>query len=211
LKPIRSSLLLLLAVVVFAPLAGCGADPDPDSQQVLDTALSRQSLLAPPVGPAGIEVASLGFEDAVLKTQRLKIDAGTNRTVREALAGSAGGAERGLAGLIDDLATGGSTELDGVEVESVTGVIDVTGLIDRIRPLAESPGARGSADIPGLGELDQLEQSLVAADFELFADPDDGSLERFDLILSLDDPGNSLPPSRIRFSLTDAQPGGGTP
>lgn len=215
-KPIRSSLLVLCTVAVLVPLPGCGAGSDPDPQQLLDTALSRKSLLAAPVGPAEVEVASLGFEDAVLKRQLLKIDADTNRTVREALAGSTAGgtgdgAERGLAGLIDDLSTGNETEVDGVKVESVTGSIDVAGLIDRIRPLAESPGARDSADIPGIGELDQLEKSLVAADFELFANTGDGSLERFDLILSLDDPDNALPPSRIRFSLTDAQPDGGSP
>ncbi len=201
-------------------LFGCGSGSDPDPQQVLDTALSRQSLLTPPAGPAEVEVASLGFGDAVLDRRLLRIDAATNRTVREALAGSAGsGTEggpggaggRGLAVVIGDLSAGDSTELNGVEVDSVTGSIDVSGLIDRIRPLAEDPGARGSADIPGIGELDQLEQSLVAADFQLFARADDGALERFDLILSLDDPGNSLPPSRIRFSLTDGPPNSGSP
>jgi hypothetical protein len=203
LKPIRSSLLVLLAVAVLLPLPACGGGSDPDPQQVLDTALSRQSLLAPPVAQAEVEVASLGFEDAVLKRQVLRISAETNRTIREALAGSSGGADGGLAELIGDLDSG--------DPDEVTGTIDVPGLIDRIRPLAESPGASGSADIPGLGELDQLEQSLVAADFELFANPDDGSLERFDLILSLDDPENALPPSRIRFSLTEAKPDGSPP
>lgn len=207
---------MLLAAAFIVSLSGCGSGSDPDPQQVLDTALSRQSLLAPPVATAEVEVASLGFEDAVLDRRLLAIDADTNRIVREALAGSAtgNGGERddpGLAGLIDDLATGSATELDGVEVDSVTGSIDVTGLIGRIRPLAESPGARGSADIPGVGELDQLEQSLVAAGFELFSNTGDGSLERFDLILSLDDPENALPPSRIRFSLTDTEPNGTTP
>lgn len=226
LKPIWSSLLVLLAVAILLPLSGCGGEPEADPQQVLDTALNRESLLALPVAPAEVEVASLGFNDAVLDSRRLAISAGTNRTIREALAGSAGegvgagegtdegaggDAEQGLAGLIDGLATGEAAELDGEQVDSVTGSIDVDGLIESVRPLAEEPGDEGSAEIPGVGELDRLQQTLVAAEFELFAAGDDGSLERFDLILSFDVPDNALPPSRIRFSLTDAPPGAGTP
>jgi len=228
LKPIRSSLLVLLAVAILLPLPGCGGESESDPQQVLDTALNRESLLGTPVAPAEVEVASLGFNDAVLDSRRLAISAETNRTIREALAGSAsgeagkgpdegegaeagGGPEQGLAGLIDGLGAGEATVLDGAEVESVTGSIDVDGLIESVRPLAEGPGGEGSAEIPGVGELDRLQQTLVAAEFELFAAGNDGSLERFDLILSFDDPGNALPPSRIRFSLTDTSPGAGTP
>jgi hypothetical protein len=140
----------------------------------------------------------------VLGRQILKVDRQTNVAVLEALAGSNQGDEDlGLATVIEDLSSEEPIELDGVEVERVSGSIDVEGLIDQIRPLAEIEDRGGaSEEIPGVGELDQLEQSLVAADFELFANEADGSMERFDLILSLDDPGNSLPPSRIRFSLT---------
>ena len=203
-KPIRSSLLSLVAVAILLPLPGCGGGTDTDPQQVLDTALSRESLLAPPVGAAEVEVASLGFEDAVLDRQILTVDRETNVAVLEALAGSnQGGEDLGLATVIEDLSAEEPTELDGVEVERVSGSIDVEGLIEQIRPLSESQeGGEASDEIPGVGQLNQLEQSLVAADFELFANESDGSLERFDLILSLDDPGNSLPPSRIRFSLT---------
>jgi len=208
LKPIRSSLLPLVAVAIFLSLSGCGGDTDTDPQQVLDTALSRDSLLAPPVGTAEVEVASLGFEDAVLGRQIIKVDRETNVAVLEALAGSNQGDEDlGLATVIEDLSAGEPTQLDGVEVERVSGSIDVEGLIDQIRPLAEiEDGGGESEEIPGVGELDQLEQSLVAADFELFASEADGSMERFDLILAFDDPGNSLPPSRIRFSLTASGP-----
>jgi hypothetical protein len=202
LKPIRSSLLLLLAAVAFLPLAGCGGGSDPDPQQLLDTALSRQALLRPEPGPADVEVASLGFEDAVLDRRILRIDAGTNRTIREALAGAAGG-EGGLSDLLGGLAYAGEGEVDGVPVEKVTGSIDVDGLVEAVRPLASSTGDPGSGEVPGLGDLEQLSQSLVAAGFELSASSDDGRMQRFDLILSLDDPGNSLPPSRIRFALAD--------
>jgi hypothetical protein len=153
-----------------------------------------------------VEVASLGFGDAVLDRQILRIDRETNVAVLEALAVSTEGEEdAGLATVIGRLSAEDPTELGGVDVERVSGAIDVDGLIDQIRPLAESQdGVEGSDEIPGVGELDQLEQSLVSANFEVFADAGDGSLERFDLILALDDPGNSLPPSRIRFSLTPA-------
>ncbi len=191
-------------VAIVLPFSACGGGSVTDPQQVLDTALSRESLLAPPVGAAEVEVASLGFEDAVLGRQILEVDRETNVALLEALAGSNQGDEDlGLATVIEDLSAKEPTELDGVEVERVSGSIDVEGLIDQIRPLAESQaGGEASDEIPGVGELDQLEQSLVAADFELFASEADGSMERFDLILALDDPGNSLPPSRIRFSLT---------
>lgn len=189
---------------IFLPFSGCGGGSATDPQQVLDTALSRESLLAPPVGAAEVEVASLGFEDAVLGRQILEVDRETNVALLEALAGSNQGDEDlGLATVIEDLSAEEPTALDGVEVERVSGSIDVEGLIDQIRPLAESQEGGGASDeIPGVGELDQLEQSLVEADFELFASEADGSMERFDLTLALDDPGNSLPPSRIRFSLT---------
>lgn len=205
LKPIRSILLSLTLVALLVPLSGCDGGSDTDPRQVLDTALSRESLLAPPVGPADVEVASLGFQDAVLDRQILRIDRETHVAVLEALAGSNEGDEDlGLATVIENLAAEEPLELDGVEVERVSGSIDVEGLIEQIRPLSESQEeGEASEEIPGVGELNQLEQSLVAADFELFADRSDGSLERFDLILALDDPGNSLPPSRIRFSLTD--------
>lgn len=211
LKTIRSTLLPFFAAAILLPLSGCGSDAAPE--QVLDTALSRDSLLSPPIGRAQVEVASLGFEDAVLDSRILRIDRDTNRTVREALADSAPGAgsgdpadreDAGLAALIEGLASNGTGELDGVEVERVRGAIDVDRLLERIRPLAEDPAAEESGSIPGVGELDQLEETLTAADFELFAAEGDGALVRFDLILSLDDPENALPPSRIRFSLTAA-------
>ena len=211
-KPIRSSLVLLLAAAALLPAAACGGGSDSDGEQVLETALSRESLLAPPVGRAEVEVASLGFEDAILESRLLEVDRDTNEQIREALAGSADpsadGGEPGLSALIDELSFEGSEELDGVEVDRVSGSLDVDGLIERIRPIAEQPGAGESDEVPGIGELDRLEQTLVAAAFELFAAAADGSLERFDLILSIDDPQNSLPPSRIRFSLTGAGPAG---
>ncbi len=206
LKPIRPSFIALCFALAFLPIAGCGGS-DPDPQQVLDTALSRDSLFSPPIGEAEVEVASLGFEDRVLESRLLAIDRDTNESLREALAGSATdssgeGGDRGLSALIDDLSAEGSVELDGVEVDRVSGSIDVGRLLEQVRPLTGQPGASESEAIPGVGELDQLEDSLVAAEFVLFAEEEDGSLERFDLILSLDDTENALPPSRIRFSLT---------
>lgn len=212
-KPIRSSLVLLVVAAVLLPAAACGGDSDSDAEQVLETALSRESLLSPPIGDAEVEVTSLGFEDAVLESRLLAVDRDTNEEIREALAGSADpaadGGDPGLASLIEDLSLEDSQELEGVEVDRVSGTLDVDGLIERIRPIAEQPGAEDSEAIPGVGELDQLDQTLVAADFELFAAEGDGSLERFDLILSLDDPGNALPPSRVRFSLTRPEPSDG--
>lgn len=196
----------MLVVLALPPQAGCGGGNDADPRQLLDTALSRGSLLSPPVGPTEVEIASLGFEDAVLDRQILKIDRETNIAVLEALAGSnEGNEDLGLATVIENLSAEDPTDLNGVKVNRVSGSIDVGSLIEQIRPLAESQsGGRGSEEIPGVGQLDQLEQSLAAAEFELFADAGDGSLKRFDLVLALDDPGNSLPPSRIRFSLAAA-------
>ncbi len=208
-KPIRSGLLSLCFLALWLS-AGCGGS-DPDPQRVIDTALSRESLLSPPIGEAEVEVASLGFEDRVLESRLLAIDRDTNGSLREALAGSATtspgeAGDSGLGGLIEDLSAGDSGEIDGVEVDRVSGSIAVDRLLDQIRPLTEQPGAGESESIPGVGELDQLEETLVAAEFDLFAAESDGSLERFDLILSLDDTSNVLPPSRIRFSLTRPEP-----
>jgi hypothetical protein len=193
-----------VGAVALALLAtqGCGGDSAPDPRQVLSEALSSESLLSPPINPAEVEVASLGFQDAVLERQILRVDRQTNKAILEALAGSDQGGERGLASVIEDLTAGVSTRIDGVAVDRVSGSIDVRALVDRIRPLAESQQeGETSEEIPGVGQLDQLEESLVAAEFEILADQSDGAMRRFSLILALDDPANALPPSRIRFSL----------
>ena len=54
------------------------------------------------------------------------------------------------------------------------------------------------------GRLSQLEESLIEAQFDLYAAADGGPFQQLDLTLSLDDRDNALPPTRIRFSLTES-------
>jgi hypothetical protein len=56
--------------------------------------------------------------------------------------------------------------------------------------------------VAGVETGKDLKDSLSAADFDLYAGEDDGTIRKLDLVLAFDDPDNALPATRIRFSLT---------
>jgi len=184
-----------MVVTVF----GCSGEPAANPEEVLGAALDRKSLLAPPVGPAEVEVASLGFNDAVLKERTIAIDSSTHRDVLMALAGATGDRrEPGLVGLARDLRfgeadPGSGVEPDGDRLDSVTGTIEAGDLIDA---LAVAGAARG--EIEGLGGVDR---NLVRAEFTVYTEGREYEFRGLDLILVQDDPENALPPSRIRLRL----------
>ncbi|MGK2955869.1 MAG: hypothetical protein ACSLFI_09405 [Solirubrobacterales bacterium] len=201
---------LIPALLVFAAFAaGCGDDPVADPEVVIQKAFAADQGAAEPV-EATVEVASLGFEDRVLESQLLSIDPDTYVEVQDAIAGSGsekGGDEDGggLLGLAINVETVGTEDLDGTQVDHVAGEFDVATLVDELESASTELGA-GSTALPGLGELDELRETLVAADFDLYAESGNGDFERLDLTLSLDDRQNALPPTRIRFSLTETDP-----
>lgn len=186
--------------------SGCGGDePEPaNPNQVLNRAFAQ-----PASGEgAEVEVASLGLEDQTLKARTLSLNPATYAAIREAI----GSPQRGLEAVVVDIETEGTEDLDGVEVNHVSGLLDVDGLVDSLIKASDAGAAleEEGAGLPGVGELEQLKETLVEGRFDLFARTDDGGFERLDLTLSLDDRENALPPTRIRFSLTETDPGEGS-
>ncbi|MCB0862588.1 MAG: hypothetical protein KDB66_05165 [Solirubrobacterales bacterium] len=202
---LRFPLLAMLLLAIPVALPGCGGN-DPDPATVLDRALTRENLSAfgnGPEGPAGgvVKVQALGYEDRVLDEREVAARASVMSDIREAL-----GADSGLRGLVDDLQYDGTEAVAGVATSHVSGDLDVAGL-------AKALDQAGGGDVGAIAGVDtgkNLEDSLVAADFDLYAGEEDGTIRRLDLTLALDDPDNALPPTRIRFSLTP-NPSGGHP
>ena len=79
-------------------------------------------------------------------------------------------------------------------------------LVDQLESASEQVGDAAAAALPGVGELAELREKLVGADFDLYAQSGDGTFEQLDLTLSIDDRENASPPTRIRFSLTESDP-----
>ncbi len=186
--------ILTLAIFLLVPagafIAGCGAEsPDPDT--VLERSLAPERL-ATAFPEAGVTVQSLGYEDRVLEERRLAVPDHVLREIRAALADS----NEGFRDLADGLEYVGTAEIGGEETDHISGELDTVALADALDgSSAASPDAIG---LPG----SDLDQTLVGAGFDLYSGTADDVLRRLDLTLSLDDPDNALPPTRIRFSLT---------
>lgn len=196
----------LLSLLLLAAFAGCGEnDPDPDT--VLDRALSPASISAfgaSAEGPVGgvVSVQALGHEDAILEERQVEASPAVLAGIRDAIGG-----DRGLRRLVENLAYDETAETAGVVTDHVSGDLDVEGLARALR----GAGAGNVAGLAGLGEQKDLDGSLTAADFDLYAGQEDGVIRRLDLTLSLDDPDNALPAIRIRFSLSPVPSSGSGP
>lgn len=204
----RPALSLLACSLILAGtmIGGCGGDDRPakDPYEVLNGAFETPA----PVGdeqPGGeVVVASLGYQDSILRRRVLTVDPPTYASITEAIASP----QRGLEDVVADIEYEGTEEIDGVETDHVSGRLDIEKLISSLEK-AISAGAAGEDEgeaLPGLGNLSRLEETLVDGRFDLYADRDGGAFERLDMTLSLDDRDNALPPSRIRFSLTESDP-----
>ena len=189
-----------MLLVLLSGLAGCGSS-DPDPADVLDRALARENLASFGTGPDGptagiVSVQALGFEDSILNERQVVAKPSVMSEIRGAL-----GADSGLRGLVDDLEYEGSEDLDGVEVDHISGSIEVGGLARAL----EEGGGEDVGSLAGIADVD-LEKSLAGAEFDLYSDPGDSAIRRLDLTLAFDDPDNALPATRIRFSLTPDKP-----
>ena len=202
LERLRIPLLVTILLASLLAFAGCGSS-DPDPSTVLDRALTRENLATfgnGPGGPVGgvVKVQALGYEDRVLDERRVGASASVLSDIREAL-----GSDAGLRGLADDIEYDGTEEVAGVETDHISGSLEVAGLAKAL----DDAGGKEVTKIAGVESGKGLEDSLAAADFDLYAGEEDGTIRRLDLTLALDDPGNALPATRIRFSLTPRQSG----
>lgn len=193
-RPILLSTLLLLPLLAWA---GCG-ESDPDPGTILDRALTRENLAGfgnGPEGPAGgtVTVQALGYEDRVLEETRVRASPAVMSEIRGAL-----GADSGLRAMVENLEYEGNEGEDGIEVHRISGELDPDGLANA---LEQAGGVEELAGFGPAGATADAEGSLAEASFSLEAGGADGVIKSLDLILAIDDPGNALPPTRVRFTL----------
>lgn len=195
---------VILAVAAIV-VAGCGDEPpSANPQQVIETAFPNGAPAAQATRSAKVEVASIGFEDRVLDSRTLDVNPKTYAEVRKAITG-AGGRGGGLFGLAENIETVGTEDLDGTEVDHVTGDFDVKQLVGQLESASRRAGA-AAVSLPGVGQLTELRDKLVGAKFDLYAQSGDGTFDQLDLTLSIDDRENASPPTRLRFTLTESDP-----
>lgn len=140
---------------------------------------------------ATVRVQSLGYEDRPLEERVLDVPEPVLRQLRVAL----GDSRRGFRDLAEDLRYEGESGSGDRAVDHISGTLD-TGVLVRA---AARAGATGTIR-PGLS-AESLENGLTRVGFDLYGDRASGALDRLDLTLTLDDPDNASPPTRIRFSL----------
>jgi len=202
LERLRISLALALLLALPVAFAACG-NSDPDPATVLDRALTPEHLsgFGNAEGHASggvVAVQALGYEDRVLNERKVEASPKVMAQIREAL-----GADNGLRTLVGNLQYEGEETVGGTETDHISGDLDIGGLAKALK----QAGGGEVGKVAGMGAGTDLEDSLSAADFDLFADTDSGAIRRLDLTLALDDPDNALPPTRIRFSLTPESSG----
>ena len=201
LAPIALAISLFLAVVAGP---GCGGEEPADPYDVMNRAFAGSGAGT----GAEVEVASLGFEDQPLRTRTLELGPGQYLAIHDALASPQAGLER----VVGDLENEGTEEIDGVKTDHVSGRLLLDELIGAL-VVAVQNGAGVDEEgelLPGMAELGNLREQLVDGDFDLYAGAGEGEFERLDLTLSFDDRENALPPTRIRFSLTESETSDGT-
>ena len=108
---------------------------------------------------------------------------------------------------LTDVQNEGTEDVEGVETVHVSGAVDVDGLIERVRPLAEQASALGlgpSGQIPTPSELDGLGQLVRSATFDVWSGAEDNLLRRFTAVIELDQPGGSgVAELKIDITLAD--------
>jgi len=98
-----------------------------------------------------------------------------------------------------DLKSEGSETIDGVETEHISAALDPAAALADISKLAEQgAGAQGAALPPGA--LDEVEQALKRADFDVYVGKDDKLLRRLTADIVIAAPGSGA--AKLAFELT---------
>lgn len=95
---------------------------------------------------------------------------------------------------LTDVENEGTDDVEGVETVHVSGAVDIDGLIEQVRPLAEQASALGlgsAEQIPTPAELDGLGELVRSATFDVWSGAEDNLLRRFTAAVELDQPGGS--------------------
>jgi hypothetical protein len=101
----------------------------------------------------------------------------------EAQGGDAAACDFDISGWFTDLTNEGTEDIEGAEAVHVSGSVDVPQMLDDIVQISES-----LPDSPPLeqAELDQAEEAISEASFDLYSGVDDDLLRQLDLNLSID-------------------------
>ena len=95
---------------------------------------------------------------------------------------------------LTDVENEGTEDVEDVETVHVSGAVDVDGLIEQVRPLAEQASALGlgsAGQIPTPAELDGLAELVRSATFDVWSGAEDNLLRRFAAEIRLDQPGGT--------------------
>jgi hypothetical protein len=116
---------------------------------------------------------------------------------------SSAGVEELRASLIN-LQNEGTEDVEGTETVHVSGEVDVRKLVTELGPLLEQAsqfGGAGAAGLPSEQDLQQLEQLVESATFDVYSGTEDDILRRFDIAMTLTQP-SSGDTADLTFSLT---------
>jgi hypothetical protein len=102
----------------------------------------------------------------------------------EAQGGDASACDFEISGWFTNLTSDGTEDLDGTEVNHVSGDIDVGQMLDDLIGIAQSvPGASAQVD---QSQVDQVSEAISNASFGLYSGTDDDLLRKLDLDVSID-------------------------
>jgi len=102
----------------------------------------------------------------------------------EAQGGDPSACDFDLGGWFTDLTNEGTEDVEGAETVHISGSVDVGQLVDDVAGIAQSvPGAEQQVD---QAQLDQIQEAVSEASFDLFSGTEDDLLRRLDLNLAID-------------------------
>ncbi len=98
----------------------------------------------------------------------------------------------------------GTEDVEGTETVHVSGDVDVKKLVEALKPLAtqaEQLGSVTGGSVPTPEELDQVEQYIKSATFDVYSGTDDHLLRKLDATIDISDPSTDQTGS-LEFELT---------
>jgi hypothetical protein len=98
----------------------------------------------------------------------------------------------GIRSFLTDVTNEGTEDVEGTETVHVSGAVDIEKLIDTLRPFAERAGQLGlgaTSQVPSPAELDQLNEQVQSATFDVYSGTDDDLLRRLVIDLRLQEVG----------------------
>lgn len=104
---------------------------------------------------------------------------------------------------VTDVTSEGTEDLDGTEVNHVSGSADVGAIVVDLQSIAEQSGQAEQLDPAA---LEQVENSVQSATIDVFAGAEDGILRRLELNLELTDPTGAAGAVTIAFSAGVSDP-----